>query len=51
MWGKYQRYLEWWEQEHEKGYVDYDAEDEQPLTYEEFCWGWEEWNRDDCIQK
>ena len=51
MWEKYQRYLEWWEREHEKGYVDYDADDTQPEDYDEFCWNCEEWNRYDDIDR
>ncbi len=48
MWAKYQRYLDWFERERDKGFID---EDEEPEDYDDFCWNYEEWNRDDCIEK
>ena len=45
---KYQRYLGWFELEKDRGYID---EDEEPESYEEFCWNYEEFNRYDDIEK
>ena len=48
MWTKYQNYIEWFEMEQDRGFID---EDEEPEDYDDFCWNYEEWNRDDCIEK
>jgi hypothetical protein len=45
---KYQAYLERFEREKARGYID---EDEQPESYEDFCWNYEEWNRDDYLER
>lgn len=48
MYDKYLDYLERFQRDKDRGYID---EDEQPESYEDFCWNYEEWNRDDYLER
>lgn len=48
MWAKYQCYLDWFERERDKGFID---EDEEPIDFDDFCSEYEERNRYDDIDR
>ena len=48
IWNKYESYLEWFQEEKDRGYID---EDEEPIDFDDFCSEYEERNRYDDIDR